>query len=449
MSEPIELPNSRGVEKAVLSVIMQQPERFDELSTLRDEHFYVPAHQIIFGAIKATLNENKELELVTFVERLRANGFLEICGGAGEIAGLNSFSNPSVRLDNHCQILNEMLARRIAINKSEALIEASRNEEIDQVVELADSCASEIESTLNSAAEVKTLKSILRESFNKFQDRATGKTDSIGIPSLYLIDRYLRGLHGGRLWVIGAYPSGGKSILASQIVLEVIKRGNPAAYISLEMQERDIMDRMLVQASGIVASAFTEPVMYAQANGNETLQKSVTDALKMAVLKLNDSPLQIFKSPNNRLRTILGLIRKTVRENKSKVVVIDYVQLIQVEASNTEAKLSEISHALQHIAGELDISILILTQLNAEGETKHGRVIEEDADAFLSIVQDRNKESETYKMHRHILIAKDRHYGTSGERIKLVFNKEKIVFLEGEDETKVNKETKKPAFKRY
>ena len=111
-----------------------------------------------------------------------------------------------------------------------------------------------------------------------------------------------------------------------------------------------------------------------------------------------------------------------------------------------EGEVSEISHALQELAGELGITILVLSQLNADGDTKHGRVIEEDADAVIVIVQDRNKESATYKQHRHILIAKDRHHGSGGARVRLILDRAKLRFIEGDDPTTENKPTKKSRF---
>lgn len=443
-----ELPNSRGVEKAVLSVVMQNPDRIDELSSLTTQHFYCPSNQIIFNAIKATLNEGRQLELVTFVDRLLKLGMLDACGGASEIASLNSYCPTTVNMKDHVEIINEAYARRIAIEKAQSLTESAYTENIEEVTKIANQTATEIESTLNSETEGKTLKEILRESFNQFQSRTEGKTDSMGIPTIDLIDQYLKGAHGGRIWVIGAYPGGGKSIIASQMILNAIQLGYPCAYISLEMPERDIMDRMLVQSAGIESRAFTDPIWHSQVNGGESVKKRILDAIKGAAVRISKSPLQIFKPKNSRLRTVLGLIRKTVRENKTKMLALDYVQLISDDALTSEAKLANISHALQQIAGELDITILLLTQLNAEGETKHGRVIEEDADAFLSIIQDRNKESETYKRHRYILISKDRHYGNNGERIKLIFNREKIIFEQGEDETEAAKTKTKPTFKR-
>jgi hypothetical protein len=73
-------------------------------------------------------------------------------------------------------------------------------------------------------------------------------------------------------------------------------------------------------------------------------------------------------------------------------------------------------------------------------------VIEEDADAVLSIIQDRNKDSETYKQHRYILISKDRHYGSGGTRVPLILDRARIRFIEGQDETNAKKGAKKQRF---
>jgi replicative DNA helicase len=144
---------------------------------------------------------------------------------------------------------------------------------------------------------------------------------------------------------------------------------------------------------------------------------------------------------------VVAAIRKAKREMGIKVAAVDYLQLIQARgAGNKEGEISEISHTIQTLAQDLEITILVLSQLNADGDTKHGRVIEEDADAVLNIVQDRNKESETYKQHRHILIAKDRHYGSGGRKVPLILNRDKIRFEEGEDTTE--KKTQRPQFQR-
>jgi replicative DNA helicase len=129
------------------------------------------------------------------------------------------------------------------------------------------------------------------------------------------------------------------------------------------------------------------------------------------------------------------------------MAVVDYAQRIKGTSSESrEIEQTECSNALQTLAGDLGITIIIPSQLNEDGETKHGKVWQEDGDAVLQIVQDRNKESETYKQHRHVVIAKDRHYGTGGTRIPMVLDREYIRFKYGMDETKAA--GTKPKFQR-
>ncbi|MCO1498197.1 DnaB-like helicase C-terminal domain-containing protein, partial [Limosilactobacillus reuteri] len=85
------------------------------------------------------------------------------------------------------------------------------------------------------------------------------------------------------------------------------------------------------------------------------------------------------------LSTILSAIRRAHREMGIKIAVVDYVQLVKgAKADTKEAEVSEVSHALQEIAGDLEITLIVLSQLNLDGDTKHGRAIEEDADVVLN-----------------------------------------------------------------
>ncbi len=157
--------------------------------------------------------------------------------------------------------------------------------------------------------------------------------------------------------------------------------------------------------------------------------------------------MRLPRPANRKLSTVIASIRKAAREMNVKIAAVDYLQLIRGGDHGTkEGEIAEISHALQEVAQDLGITLLVLSQLNADGETKHGRVIEEDADAVIRIVQDRNKESETYKQHRFVAIGKYRHDGSGGTRGPLILDRDKIRFVRGEDKT----ETKatKPKFQR-
>jgi len=431
------LPHALGPEKAVLSVLFQYPEKIDECDGLTSAHFHIPAHRELYQAILGTHRDGRELELVSFVERLRAVGLLDRVGGPAAITDIYSYQPSPGHFKQHIELLTENLIYRMAIEKGNLMIEAGYSGETEIVSNAAKSALSAIEDTLTGATAPPTLTEILRESMERFEARTRGTEDSMGIPTLPILDEMLRGLHPGRLWVIGAYPEGGKSVLASQIIIDVALAGFPALFLSLEMSPRDVMDRMIVQASHVDAKAFMEPKAYGAQHGTEGITIGLMRPIQRAVAALKDSPLRVQRPGNRKLSTIIAAIKRARRETGIKVAAVDYLQLVKGsgDAGNREGEISEVSHGLQEVAQDCGITLLILSQLNADGDTKHGRVIEEDADAVLNIIQDRNKESETYKMHRHILIAKDRHYGTGGERVRLILDRERIRFIEGQDQT--------------
>ena len=444
-------PHALGPEKSVLSSMMQDPQEMIPLvieNGLTEGHFYMPGHQILFSFVLEAFHAGEEIELVSMVQKLLDNGQLDRVGGPATVYDVYGYAPSAAHFHHHLTIVRDKFLMRsmlkLCASTTEAVFDAP--DEVQEALEGLERGVTAITGIATGCAPILTLKSIIRDSFERFERRSNGGEETQGIGTIPLLDQHLRGAHPGRLWVIGAYPEGGKSVMASQIILDAVLDGHPCLFLSLEMAERDLMDRMIVQAARVDAKAYTEPKTYARENGGEEISTGLVRAIQGAIPKLVNAPLRLQRPSNRNLGTIISAIRRAHREMGIKIAAVDYVQLIKGSKSDTkEGEVSEISHALQEVAQDLGITLIVLSQLNADGDTKHGRVIEEDADAVISIVQDRNKESATYKQHRHVVIAKDRHYGSGGERVPLVLDRKYIRFVQGMDETEG---AKKPKFKR-
>jgi len=444
-------PYALGPEKSVLSTLLQFPQEYFPVAIeecLAVDDFYLPSHQIIFSTMSELFGKGIEIELVAINQMLLDQGKSERTGGPAALADLYTYAPSPGQFRHHVSMLKDKSILRSLITLSAETTEAVYDSpgEAMEVLSDADRKLTAIVNSATGATKPKGLKEIVRESFSRFERRAKGEEETQGIPSISLLDEKLRGIHPGRLWVIGAYPEGGKSVMASQIVLDMVMDGHAALFLSLEMNERDLMDRMIVQAARIDAAAWTEPKAYARENEADGISVGLMQVINKVIPTLANSPLRLQRPANRNLQTVIAAIRRAHREMGIKLAAVDYVQLIKgAKADTKEAEVSEVSHALQEIAGDLGITVLALSQLNADGDTKHGRVIEEDADAVINIIQDRNKESETYKQHRYVLIAKDRHYGSGGERIPLILDRKRIRFVHGNDETAGSQ---KPKFNR-
>lgn len=435
------IPVATIQEKSVLSCIVNNPEMFWEAPNLCAAHFYGPNREIFEWIAAEVQNgkreENECLNLNAIISAAHNAGRLDAIGGPAEIVALLSFEPFRGSFARNVETLCEFRARRLAVAASHRLLAAATEEDAQSLSEALQTPITAISDALTDSAPPISLRDIVKSSIERFMRRTRGDESSHGIATLPLLDDYLKGAHPGRMWIIGAYPEGGKSVMASQIILDAALRGVPSLFLSLEMPERDIMDRMIVQASRIDAEAFTEPCSYAmRETGEKTLSAYLIGRVGETIGTIGKSPLRVQRPANRNLQTVIASIRKAHREMGIKIAAVDYVQLIRGgKHDSKEAEVSEISHALQECAGDMGITLLVLSQLNADGDTKHGRVIEEDADAVLNIVQDRDKESETYKVHKHILIAKDRHHGSGGTKVKLILDRKLIRFVEGEDMT--------------
>lgn len=430
------LPSVPMMEKSVLSIILNNPEKFYDAPALSEEHFYHPGRRCVFAEISGSIREQgSRFDTTGMISRLGQTGGIDRLGGMSEIADLLTYEPNPRHFDRHLKQLNEFLARRLSIAAALKLAEAAF--EIEDSQELLQAASGPITAIHEAIAEQKpptSTKALVKGSLQRYLDRANGKSQPRGIDTgIEELDQALRGVYPGRMWVIGAYPSGGKSVIAGQMLTKLALNGAPSVFVTLEMSEDDLMDRCMIQSSQTPADAFVDPRGYAAQCGKEGPTEGIKRALNWAAEKLLTSPFVIRKPSNRTLAAVLSTVRRAHREMGAKVAAIDYVQLIRVPGtgSNKEQEVSEISHSIQELAHELGMHIIVLTQLNADGDTKHGRVIEEDADAFLQIVQDMNKQSETFKQHQHVLIVKDRHFGQSGRKLPLIFDKSLIRFVHG------------------
>lgn len=445
----IPLPSVPMIEQSVLSVLLNHPEKLHECHSLSAEHFYDPGHSAAFTLISSMIRERDQkqgFDLSGFITSLANSGQIDKLGGASKVYGLFGAEPTAAHFVQHLGQLNEFLARRLAIQAAIQLSEAAFGDSDPQaMLDAASGPVTAIFEAITESSPPKSTKALLKASLDRYLDRMRGKVSARGIETgIEEIDSTLFGLFPGRVFCIGAFPSGGKSVIGSQILVNVALNGVPCSYHPLEMSEDDLIDRAIIQASRVPAGAWTDPTGYAQLHEKEHPTKLLKDHMNAGVQKLIDSLFFIRKPANKKLMTVISSVRKIHREHGVKVVAIDFIQQIRVPESrgNKEQAMEEISHSIQELAEELQIAIILLSQLNSEGDTKHGRVIEEDADAFLQIVQDMDKKSDTFRQHRHILIIKDRHYGNSGRKLPLIFDKDKIKFVHGENQEPTKKGNK-------
>jgi replicative DNA helicase len=433
------LPHAVGPEKAVLSVLMQNPEFWHETGDLSEDWFYTPANRTLYGAMKEVVGGGGTIELVGFAQRLLDSGRMDAVGGLGYLSEIYTYQPSPGYFGEHLEDLRNKAACRLAIKTANDIIAvASTAPDASELLDATSAPVTAIHDLITASKPSPDAKTLGRQWFENYEKLIRGEKLPMGIKTgIFEIDNALRGLHPGMVGVISARSSGGKSTLATQIMCGVASKDTPAIYLPLEGTVDAAYSRCVIQLSGLEAAAITSPKEYAQLNGRERITEKEKEKVASALKKLISGGFHFDPPANRKIPTILSTIRRAHRKHGIVVALIDYVQLIRGERGvSKEQEIMGISNSIQELAAELGIFILLMSQENNDGDTKHARAIEEDSDWTLSVVQGQDKKREDYKEHKYVLVTKDRHNGKGGERLPLVLDRKHVRFV-----TRVAEET--------
>lgn len=236
-------------------------------------------------------------------------------------------------------------------------------------------------------------------------------------------DKLTGGMNRSDLVVLAAETSQGKTSLALNLAQASIDRGVPAAFISLEMTQRQLMVRMLCSHAEIPSDNAKENINKIMAAGSDFQGKG----------------FHVADVTNNSVTYVLGLIRSSNIRNNTQIVFVDYLQLVSNrEQRSREQEIGQIARAMKNIAKELNICVVLLSQLGRPkvGQSHYPTLnrlrdsgqIEEAADVVAFIYR-----AEEYGIYEddggddtrglaEIIIAKGRNYGTGKFIVR--FNRE-------------------------
>ena len=426
------LPHSIGVEKAVISVAMKFPDEFEEhAAEVERDWFYLPAHQILFDEVKSS----PSIDLTLIPQRLHDKRLLDHVGGSAGIVDVYTYAPAPSHLKRHVAELRDKHARRLAIYAAHAAIEeaydCSEGGDSPNYLQALQEPISRVFDVATGSKPPKDIKALARAFLERFESLVSGDTLPMGIPfGINQIDAMLPGMHRQHYGIISGRSGSGKSTLACEIMVNVTTGGSNALYLILERTEESAFAKAVIQTARIHHEAVTKPREFAE--GNPT--KETLIRVRNAISTLISAGIHIRKPDNRRLSTILAEIRRYVRVHGVQVIFIDQIGLIRghrERGDSEEVEKRATSNRLQELAHELGICIVVLCQESVDGETKGARAIEEDADWWLAIVQERDKKKENFGEHQHILIAKDSHNGKGGERLPLILDKETLRFVYG------------------
>lgn len=247
------------------------------------------------------------------------------------------------------------------------------------------------------------------------------------------LDNQIGGFMGGRLYVVGARPAMGKSVLALNFAMEAVKADIPTMVFSLEMPDDEVTYRMICATSNLNTRA------------QNNMQEEDWPKLTAGFSLLKDKPLIIDDSAGYSISYLKNAIRTHASKHEKSFYVIDYLQLIRIKGENRVQGVGEITRELKILAKDIDRPIILLSQLSRAleqrpekrpvmSDLRESGEIEQDADVIMFIYRDEvyNDDSEA-KGIAEILVRKNRQ-GETGKvlvRSELQYAKFKDLQHEG------------------
>lgn len=412
-------PHSIEAEQSVLGGVMIDNSAWESIAdVLTEEDFYRHDHRLIFRAISRLADQATPCDVVTLQEWLADRNELENAGGVAYLGQLARNTPTAANIKAYAGIVRERSIMRQLVQVSTAIGNSAFNPDGRTSAELLDHAEALVfriaEQGMRGRRGFVGIKDLLVKAVDRIDQLFQQDDPFTGVPTgFHDFDSMTSGLQSSDLVIIAGRPSMGKTTFAVNIAENAaIKHKVPVAVFSMEMPGEQLAMRMM--------SSLGRIDQHRVRTGK--LEDDDWPRLTSAVGILAEAPLYIDDSPGLSPTELRARARRLMREHGLGLIVVDYLQLMQVPGSseNRTAEISEISRGLKNLAKELNVPVIALSQLNRSLEQRPNKrpvmsdlresgAIEQDADVIVFIYRDEvyNEESPD-KGSAEIIIGKQR-----------------------------------------
>jgi replicative DNA helicase len=359
-------PNNDEAERSAIGAALIDNRAIDDIAAIIEPgHFYRESHRHIWRAILAVHERGEAVDEITLCDELKVSALLDAVGGQQVIKKLSSEVPSAANVEHYAQIVRKKAALREVIKLAHALTDEAYEDVAD-----VGAWGAERVATLQLALEggrrseaAETPHNALALMTRRLEERLAGiKPEGVSWP-LAGVQAELGNFAPKSLTILAARPGVGKSALAVQIAQMAAVGGEwPVMLFSLEMDAEEIGARILSQR----ARVSYERMSHGSASVGEWARWVAAHA------EVAPSPLYI-KDDVTTLRGILATASAAIKRQGVRLVVVDYLQLIDHKAGNREQAVAEISRALKLLAQTTGVAVLALSQLSREVEKRSSK----------------------------------------------------------------------------
>ena len=423
-------PQSIEAEQAVLGGLMLAPDAYDRVGDqITEQDFYRRDHQLIFRAIRELAERSKPFDAVTLGEWFESQGLAEQVAGGAYLIELASTTPSAANIVAYAEIVRDKAVLRKLIEVGTGIVNDGFQPDGRDSSEILSNAEQQVFAIAEAGARGRTdftpVNQALSEAFDVLQTRYAAGGSVTGLPTGYTeLDELTAGLQPTDLLILAARPAMGKTTLALNIAEHAaIKTKKAVVVFSMEMSASQLALR-LISSNGRVN---------AQRLRNGQLEDEDWSRVTGAIRMLRDAKIFIDDTPGLSPDVLRAKSRRLKREHDVGLIVVDYLQLMAVPGNkeNRATEISEISRSLKHLAKELNVPVIALSQLNRSLEQRADKrpvmadlresgAIEQDADVIMFIYRDDyyNKENSPDQGLAEVIIGKQRNGPTGSIKLK-------------------------------
>lgn len=360
-------PQSIEAETAVLSALLLDPEALARVPGLTAEAFYRHENAEVFRAIHAMAATGQGIDVVTVFERLQTAGKDKEIGGLAYLNQLAAYMPSAANVRRYADILAEKAMLRKVISACDEIASSAFSHEGASPAKVLDEAQMKLAklASVKAKREPQHIHQSLTDYLKLLQDLSEGKNPAIptGIGGL---DRILNGgLRRGEMMVIGARPKHGKTALSLAMARNMaVKYG--VLFISQEMPVSQLMHRH----TAAMGSVDLGRILRADASDSGMWERVGEAAERLGRLNLVHD--------DQSAQSLMDVRRKAVkvkREHGLDVLFVDFLQLMQGAGGddNRNRELDVIANGLKGLALDLDIGVVLLSQMSRKADEHYGR----------------------------------------------------------------------------
>ena len=423
-------PHSIEAEQAVLGGLMLAPDSWDRVADrLVEDDFYRRDHRLIFRAIGDLSSKSMPYDAVTLGEWFLSQNLSELVGGSAYVIELANSTPSAANITAYADIVREKSVLRQLIDAGTEIAGDAFQPEGRSSQELLETAEQKVFHIAEAGARGRkgfvSMRSAVKEAFQILHHRYENRGAVTGLPTGFIdLDEMTAGLQPSDLIIVAARPSMGKTAFSVNMAENAAMRTKKAvAIFSMEMSASQLAFRLISSMGRIDARHLRTGDLA------EEEWPRVTNAITL----LSEAKIFIDDTPALSPSELRARARRLKREHDLGLIVIDYLQLMQVPGTkeNRATEISEISRSLKALAKELNIPVIALSQLNRSLEQRTDKrpvmadlresgAIEQDADVIMFIYRDEYYNPESgEKGVAEIIIGKQRN-GPTGA-VKLAF----------------------------